>query len=162
DEPELLLARERLLAVGVPALVELALVLVGPLPGDVVRSVAAAGRVVHHPRLLRIRRAHGVQPLDRLVGEGVREVVLTVLALGDSDGRVVLRYDRVVLAGGARQEPVPVVEAPRQRPVVEGAGRADLAPRRQVPLAEAGSDVTVLPEHAGQGGAASRSRSRVP
>ena len=39
------------LRAGVPALVELALVLVGPFPGHVVRGVAAAGRVVHHPRL---------------------------------------------------------------------------------------------------------------
>ena len=53
DDAELLLALERRLAQLVPAVVELALVLVGPLLGDVVRRVRAAGRVVHHPRLLR-------------------------------------------------------------------------------------------------------------
>ena len=102
DDPELLLAGERLLAQPIPALVELALVLVGPFLADVVRCVAATGRVVHHPRLGGVLRADRVQPLDRLVGEVVGEVVLlAVLALGHPDRPVVLGDDRVVLAGGA-------------------------------------------------------------
>ena len=43
QEPDLLLIREHGLAVGVPAHVELALVVVGPLLRDVVRRVAAPG-----------------------------------------------------------------------------------------------------------------------
>ncbi len=143
--PELLLARERLLAVGVPALVELALVPVGPLLRDVVRGVAAAGRVVHEPRLLRVLGADRVQPLDGLVGEVVGEVVLlAVLALRYAEHRVVLGDDRVVLAGGAAQEAPEVVEAPGQRPPVERPGGALDVVRRQVPLAEAAGDVAVL------------------
>ena len=86
DHAELLLPLEDLLADLVPALVELALVLVRPLLRDVVRRVGAAGRVVEEPRLLRILRADGVQPLDRLVRQVVREVVrLPVGALGHAD-----------------------------------------------------------------------------
>ena len=161
-DAELLLALERLLAVGVPAVVELALVLVGPLLGDVVRGVAAAGGVVDEPRLLRVLSADRVEPLDGLVGDVVREVVeLAVLALGDAEGGVVLGDDRVVLAGRAGQEAPPVVEAPAQRPVVERAGRPHLAARRHVPLAEPAGDVAVLLEDARQGGAAARPRARV-
>ena len=116
---------------------------------DVVRRVAAAGRVVHHPRLGRVLRPHRVQPLDRLVGDVVGEVVrLAVLALGHAQRPVVLGDDRVVLAGRAAQEAPPVVEAPRLRPVVERAGRALHVVRREVPLAEAAGDVAVLLEDA--------------
>ncbi len=74
---------------------------------------AAAGRVVHHPRLVRVLRPHRVQPLDRLVGHVVREVVrLAVLALGHAERPVVLGDDRVVLTGRPGQEAPPVVEAP--------------------------------------------------
>jgi hypothetical protein len=92
DDAEFLLAGERPLAVGVPTVVELALVLVGPLLGHVVRGMATAGRVVHHPGLLGVLGAHGVQPLDGLVGDVVGEVVLlaVVVALGHADRRVVL------------------------------------------------------------------------
>ena len=51
---ERLLARERLLAQPVPALVELALVLGCPRFGDMVRGMAAAGREEREERLLRI------------------------------------------------------------------------------------------------------------
>ena len=48
--PELLLAGERALALDVPAVVELALVLVGPFLGHVMRRVRRAGREVDEER----------------------------------------------------------------------------------------------------------------
>ena len=159
DDAELLLALEGLLAVRVPAAVELALVLVGPFLRDVVRRVAAAGRVVHEPRLLRVLRADGMKPLDGLVGEVVREVVeRAVLAVLHAQSRVVLGDDRVVLAGRAGQEAPPVVEAPAQRPVVERPGGAHLATRREVPFPEPAGDVAVLLQDARQRRAAPRPR----
>ena len=156
DDAERLLPLEGPLAVDVPAVVELALVLVGPLLRDVVRGVGRAGGVVDEPRLVGVLRAHRVQPLDRLVGDVVGEVVeLAVLALGHAEGRVVLRDDRVVLPGGAGEEAPPVVEAPAGRPVVERARRAHLVPRGHVPLAEPAGDVAVLAQDPGQGGASS-------
>ena len=75
DHAELLLAGEGLLAELVPPLVELPLVLVGPVLRDVVRGVAAAGREVDEERLVRVLGADPVQPLDRAIGHRVREVV---------------------------------------------------------------------------------------
>ena len=56
DDAELLLAGEGPLAQLVPAVVERALVRVGPLLRDVVRGMGAAGRVEHEPRLGRVLR----------------------------------------------------------------------------------------------------------
>ena len=163
DDPELLLPLERPLAQRVPPVVEPALVLVRPLLRDVVRGVRAAGRIEHEPRLLGVLRADPVEPLDGLVGDVVGEVVLpAVLALRrHADDRVVHRDDRVVLPGGAGQEPPPVVEAPRLRPVVERAGRALDVVRGQVPLPEPAGDVAVLLQDARQPRAAPRLRRRV-
>ncbi len=106
---------------------------------------------------MRVVGADRVEPLHGLVGDVVGEVVeLAVVALGDAQRGVVLGDDGVVLAGGAGEEAPPVVEAPAQRPVVEGAGSAHLAARRHVPLAEAAGDVAVLLEDARQGRAAAR------
>ena len=162
DHAELLLPLEDLLAKLVPPLVELPLVLVGPLLRHVVRRVGAAGRVVEEPRLLGILRPYRVQPLDGLVGEVVREVVrLVVRALGHADGRVVHRDHRVPLARCPAQEAPEVVEAPVLRPVLERACRALLAVRRHVPLAEPAGHVPVLLEDARNGGAALRDGARV-
>ena len=157
DDAEFLLALEGPLAVLIPAVVELALVFVSPLLRDMMRRMGGAGGVIDEPRLVGVVRADGVQPLDGLVGDVVREVVeLPVFALGDAENRVVLGDDRIVLAGGAGQEPPPVVEAPGLRPVLEGAGRPHLAARRHVPLAEAAGDVAVLLQDAGQRSATPR------
>ena len=162
DDPEALLAFEGLHAVGVPSVVELALVLVGPLLADVVRGVAAAGGVVHEPRLCGVVRPDRMQPLDRLVGDVVGEVVeLAVVAFGDTDHRVVLGDDRIVLTGRSREEPPPMVEAPAKRPVVERTSRTHLATRRQVPLAEAAGHVAVLLQDPGQPRATPRTCARV-
>ena len=53
DDAQLLLLRERLLAIGVPAVVELALVLVRPFLRHVMRRVAGAGAEVQEERLVR-------------------------------------------------------------------------------------------------------------
>ena len=76
DHAQRLLPFEGLLAEHVPALVELAAVLLAPLDRDLVRRVRAPGRVVDEPRLLLVLGAHLVQPAHRLVGQVVRPVVL--------------------------------------------------------------------------------------
>ena len=141
DDAELLLALERRLAVAVPALVELARVLVGPVLGDVMRRMRGPGREVHEERLLLVLRPHPVQPLDRLVGHRVREV--EVLVLGHADRGVVLRDHGIELARLAAQEAPEVVEAPGVRPAVERARRALHVVGRQVPLAEGRGGVAV-------------------
>ena len=80
NDAELLLAREDLLAQLVPALIELALVLVGPLLRHVVRRVAGARREVHEERLVGHQRLLLARPLDRLVRHVLGEVVALLRA----------------------------------------------------------------------------------
>ena len=149
DDAERLLARERLLAHHVPALVERAAVLVRPLARHVVRRVAAARRDVGEPRRLRLLGADPVEPVDRLVGEIVLEVVLlAVLGLGDADDLLVLGDQRVVLPGLTAEEAPEVVEPEPGRPAVERPREPLLVVRGQMPLPEPSRQVAVLLEHA--------------
>ena len=73
---------EGALAVLVPAIVELALVLVRPFPGDLVRPVARAAGPVHEERLVRLERLVPPQVVDRVVGEVFAQVVIIVSTRG--------------------------------------------------------------------------------
>ena len=74
--PALLLRTpECTLAVGVPAVVELAFIFVGPLLRDVVRAVDRAARPVHEERLVGLERPVPAQPADRVVRQVFAEVI---------------------------------------------------------------------------------------
>ena len=164
NHAEVLLASERLLAKLVPALVELALVLVGPFLADVVRGVAAAGREVREERLVRVLGADRVEPLDGAIRHGVREVerILFVVVLGRrADDLLVLGQARVPLARATAEEPVEVVEAPSVGPPVERSRRTLLAVGGEVPLPEGGGAVAVLLQDPGQRRAVAGQRRRV-
>ena len=155
--------RERLFPVGIPAAVELPLVLGGPLLRHVVRRVRAPGGEVDKPRLGLVLGADRVQPLDRLVRHVVGEVVLlAVLALRHPDRLVVLGDDRIPLAGLTAEEPPEIVEPPPVRPPAERARRALLAIRCQVPLAERGRAVPVQLQHLRERRAVLRNERRIP
>jgi hypothetical protein len=146
DEPHLELTSEHLLAVLLVAHVELALVLVGPLLGHVVRGVGATGREVHHPRLVGIRRLSVADVLQRLVGDVLGEVV-AVLGLGGLlDRLVVLDEQRVPLVRLSAQEAVEALEAATERPLLPRAGGVVVVVRREVPLAERVRAVAVVDE----------------
>ena len=140
---EFLLALEGALAQRIPAIVELAFVLVGPFLEDVVRPVPGAGRPVHEERLVGRVRAMLAHPRDRLVRQVFAQMVFLVVRRLD---RVeVLDQPRLPLRGFAGQEAVEVVEADalsgrpeRERPHRRGLGRG-----RVVPLAEGGGLVSV-------------------
>ncbi len=144
---ELLLAREHAFAVGIPAGVELALVLAGPFLADLVRTVRRAGRPVHEERLVRGERPMLAQPVDAALRHVLGQVVL--LVMGRFDGRRVLDQPRFPLRRFAREEAVEVVEAVPGRPAVERTHRRRLVGRRVVPLAEGGRLVAVMPQHLG-------------
>ena len=148
DDPELLLAGEDLLAHGVPAAVEPALVLGRPFRGHLVGGVAATGGEVHEPGLVRVLGAHPVQPFDGLVGHVVGEVVgLAVLALrGYPHGGVVHGDHGIPLARLPAQETPEVLETPAPGPAVQRTSRPLLAVRGQVPLPERRSGIAVLLE----------------
>ncbi len=162
DDAQLLLARERLFAQLVPALIELALVLRRPLLGHVVRCVRRAGREVGEERLVAHQRLLLADPLDRVVGQVLGEVValLRRLVRLDRDRPFVER--RVVLVRLAADEAVEVLEpAAAARPRVEGAERARLPDRYLMALAELRGRVAVQLERLGERRARVRAHRRV-
>ena len=87
DDAQLLLPLERDLALLVPAVGELALVLVDPLLRHVVRRVRRARREVHEERLVGHQRLLLARPGDRLVGQVFGEVIALGRRLGRLDRR---------------------------------------------------------------------------
>ena len=107
-----------------------------------------------------------MQPFDRLVRHVVRQVVgilgvLVVVGLRSADDLLVLRQARIPLARAAAEEAVEVVEPPADRPAVERAGRALLAVRGQVPLAERRGAVPVVAQDPRERDAVVREEARV-
>ncbi len=149
DHAQLLLPLERLSPNLVPALVELALVLVGPLLRHMMRRMDRAGRVVDEERLVRRHRLLGLHPVDRLVGHVDGEVVVLHLRRIDLDHAVV--DERIPLVGLAADEAVELVEALVGGPAVERARHAGLPGGGFVPLAEGAGAVAVEPQHFRQG-----------
>ncbi len=131
--------------------VELALVLVGPLLGHVVRRVGRAGREVDEERLVRRERLLLADPVHGLVGHVLHEVVALLGRLLRLDRRGALVERRVPLVGLAADEAVEVLEAAAARgPGVERPGRARLPHRHLVALAELRRVVAVELERLGQ------------
>ena len=147
QDAELLLAREDLLAVGVPAVVELAGVPVGPLLGHVVRRVGRAEAQVQVEGLVGVDLPEVGDELDRLVDQVLGQVVALLGRPRRLDRVVVVDEVRVPLARVAAEEAVEALEAAPERPAVVRAGRRLLVARRQVPLADHVRAVAVLDQH---------------
>ena len=104
-----------------------------------------------------------MQPVDRLVGQVVLEVVLlTLLGLGDADDLLVLGDQRVVLPGLTAEEAPEVVEPEPRRPAVERPREPLLVVRGQMPLPEPSRQIAVLLEDARKRRAIVRDRRVVP
>ncbi len=150
DNPERLLTRERLLAIRVPPVVEHALVLVGPLLGDVMRRVHRARAEVHEERLVRGDLLGVGDEGHRLVHEVFGQVIALFGRLLGLDGVIVVDQLGIVLMGVAAEKPVVPLEPAPERPPVVRASRGNLVRRRQVPLAERVRVVSVLQQDLGQ------------
>ena len=83
-DAQFLLAGEHPLPVGVPAVVELPLVTVGPLLGHMVRGVGGAGAKVQEERLVRGDLLGIGDESDRLVGQVLGQVIALLRVLGGS------------------------------------------------------------------------------
>jgi hypothetical protein len=145
NEAELLLIFESDLALSVPAVIELALVLVGPFLGDVVRAVTRPGSEVQEEGLVRRARLLLADPGDGLRGDRFREVPAGIV-VRRLDRHRVLEQGRVPLTRLAALESVPVVEALSGRPAVERTSRAQLVVGCVVPFAEGRGAVVVASE----------------
>ena len=114
-DAELLLAGERPLAERVPPLVELALVLVRPLRRHVMRRVRRTGREVDEERLVGHERLLLPDPVDRLVGHVLGEVVALLRRPVRLDRRRAVVDRGRVLVRLSADEAVEVLEARRRR-----------------------------------------------
>src|SRR5262249_40348005 len=142
-----LLLREDFLAVLIPAVVELALVLVGPLLRHMLRRVHRAGAEVKEERLVG-RELLGISDeLHGLVRQVLGQMVALFRSLRRFDLMVVVYKVWIILARVAAEEAVIAFEAAPQRPAVVGPGGAGLFGGRQVPLADGIGVVTALQEH---------------
>ena len=148
DDAQLLLALERFNSHLVPALVELALVLVGPLLRHVVRRMRRPGCVVDEERLVGRHRLLRLDPVDRLVGHVHGEVVVVHLRRLDLDRPVV--DERIPLVGLTADEAVELVESLMRGPAIERSRHTRLPRGRLVPLAERAGAVSVEPQHLGE------------
>ncbi len=144
NDPELLLAGERLLPVGIPAVVERTGVPVGPLLPDVMRGVRGAEAEVEVERLVRIGLLAVGDERDRLVDQVLAQVVALLGLLRRLDRVVVVDEIRIPLARVATEEAVEALEAPAERPAVVRPGGGLLVARRQMPLPDHERAVAVV------------------
>ncbi len=132
------------LALDVPAVVESALVLVGPLLGDVVGRMGRAGREVDEERAIGHQRLLLPDPVRRPVREVLGEVVALLGRGRRLDRRRALVQRRLVLVVLAADEAVERLEpAAAGRPRVERPERRRLPHRDLVALAELRGRVAV-------------------
>ena len=149
------------LAVGVPAVVELARVLVRPFLCDLVRTVDCAGCPIHIEGFVRLNRVLSLQPADCVISEIFGEVIALLRRPGRQDAGRVAHQVRLVLRGFAAKETVEVLEPQPRRPVLERPGDCRLVRGRVVPLAERGRGVAVIFEHLGLQGTAPGNQTRI-
>ncbi len=142
--PKSLLPREGLVAELVPALVEFALVFVGPFLRHVVRGMGGAGREVGEERLVGCQRLLLRDPCHGLVGHVLHEVVALFGRLLRFDRRGPFVNRRVPLVRLAAEEAIEILEAAAARwPGVERSDRAGFPHRHFVALAELRGRVAV-------------------
>jgi len=118
DPTELLLTLDHPLAVGIPAVVEFDLVLVGPFGGDMVWPVYGAGSPVHQERFVRRKCLVLLQSGDYFVGHVLGQVVLLVMRW--LNGGRVFKQARLPLRRFAGNEAIEVVEAMSGGPAIAG------------------------------------------
>ena len=150
--------REHLLAIDVPAVVELALVFVGPFLRHVMGRVVRARREIEEERLVRRDLLQVGDEADRLVGEIRGQVIAFLRRLRRLDLMIVVDEVGIILMRVAAEKAVVALEAAPERPAVVGAGGADLLGGRQMPLADAIGGVALLQQHLGQKAVLERDR----
>ncbi|CKT39709.1 Uncharacterised protein [Mycobacterium tuberculosis] len=144
DHPEFLLPGEGFLSQCVPAHIEAAPVLVGPLPRNVVGRVGGARGEVHEERPVGGQCLLLSDPAEGLVGHVRHEMVTLLGRAVHLDRRGALVQTRIPLVSLATDKPVEVFETTAAAgPRVERPDRAGLPDRDFVALAELGGVVAV-------------------
>ena len=146
NHAKFLLALKDLFAISIPALVELALVLIAPVFVYLVRSMSGARRVIEEERLVRRGLLLAVDIEDRLVGD----LIAQVAAIG-TDVRLILHQVRLVLVGLRAKKSEEVIEAFSGRPVIKWACVGGIFVRRHAIFAHRKSVVAVVAQNLGDG-----------
>ena len=161
-DPALVLrALEDPLPVGIPAIIELPGVTVGPLLHDVVWAMQAAAGPIHEERPIGLERLVVAQPVDRILGQVLREVIALLGRLRRPHHRRVAHQMGLVLRSLTGQEAVEILESQSRGPVLEWAGRRGVFRRGVVPLAPRARAVPEILEHFGHQRTAARDTSGV-
>ena len=146
-----LLPRKSLCSKGIPALIELALVLGRPFLRRLMRCMRRARRVVDEEGLVGHQRLLLAHPVDGLVGHVFGEVIAFFGRLGRLQRRGPFVDRGVILVGLAAEKAIEVLEAAAARgPRIERPQRAGLPHRDLVALAELRRAVAVELERFGQ------------
>ena len=137
--------------VGVPAIAELPLVLVGPGLGDVMGTMNGTRRPPHQKGAIRFHGTMPAHPFNRLVGHVLREVVVFVVGyVRRRNGVIVLPQRGFPLGCFTRDKAIEIVKAAaRGSPIVGAVG--NLIDRRVVVFAKRCSRVAVVAKHFGDG-----------
>ena len=149
--PEGQLAGEGLLAPAVPPAVEAALVGRDPVGRRLVGRVAGTRAEIQEERLVLVDHPQVGHELDGPVGQVGAQVVVGTGRRGH--GVVVVVEGGHELVGLAAVEPVPAVEAPRERPGPPGRPHVGLVVGGEVPLAHGVGGVAGRPQDLGEEGA---------
>ena len=128
NDTQFLLAGKDLLAIGIPAVIELALVFVGPFLGHMMRRVHGAGGEIEEERLVGHDLLGIGDKADGLVDQILGEMVALFRRLLRLDLVVVVDQLRVILVRVAAQEAVEALEPAAQRPAVIRSGRRHSCP----------------------------------
>jgi hypothetical protein len=147
NDAQLLLALEDPLAIGIPAIVELALVFVRPFLRHVMGRMHRARAEIHEEGLVG-RDLLGIgDEGDRLICNVLGQMIALLGSLLRLDRMIVVDKLRIVLMRIAAEEAIIALEAAAQRPAFIGTGRRDLVRRGQMPFAERVGVVAMLQQH---------------
>ena len=145
----------------VPTLIELALELLDPFGGHVVRAVHRAGGEVHKEGPLGVGGPLHLHPLDGVIGEVFSHVVIVTSDVGRHGCRVAI-HRGLPLGGLGIQDAVEVIKANTGGPPVKGSRGGLLPQRGEVPLAKGRGGVATLSKNLGDGGRLLRDYGVVP
>ncbi len=144
NDSQFFLLGERALPLGVPSVVEFALVLGAPFGGHMMWRMGGPGRVIDEEWLVRHQCLLLSDPLDGVIGHVLGEVISLLRGSVRLYRHSVLVDRWGVLVGLPPDETVEMLEAiARTGPTVEGPHRACLPDRDLVTLAEMGRGIAI-------------------
>jgi len=148
-DSELLLVSEDRFAKLVPAIVEKVHLadLFDPLRCRVMRRMGCAGSIVDKEGLIRVECVYGLHVINRVIRHCSDQIEVGIVLERVDIGRVANQIARLPLAGVTAHEPVEIIEAHTDRPLIKWPDLTGGEIRRIVILAKPGRHVAVPLEY---------------